>query len=185
MNQYVFHTPETAPESARPILAAAQQKLGFVPALYAGLANAPAALEAYIALSGYFDNTSLSPIERQVVLLATSVENGCEFCVAAHSLIAKKMAGVPEQVVDALRAGKLPADARLAALTAFTRAVVQERGWVAEHTAFKQFLEAGYSRAQALEVILGVTQKTLSNYANHLLQTSLDPAFESERWSRK
>ncbi len=183
MIDYVFHTPETAPAAARPILAGAQQKLGFVPNLYAGLANAPAALEAYIAISGYFDQTSLTPVERQVVLLAVSVANGCEFCVAAHSMIAKKMAGAPEDVVTALRAGLLPADAKLAALTAFTRALVQERGWVIEHPAFVQFLAAGYSREQALEVVLGVTQKTLSNYANHLLKTPLNPAFESERWS--
>lgn len=73
-----------------------------MPNLYAGLANAPAALEAYIALSGFFDKTSLSAIERQLVLLATSVDNGCEFCVAAHSMIAKKMVGVPESVVAAV-----------------------------------------------------------------------------------
>lgn len=184
MTDYVFHTSETAPEAARPILASAQQKLGFVPNLYAGLANAPAVLEAYIALSGYFDKTSLTPVERQVVLLAVSVANDCDFCVAAHSLIAKKMSGVPEEVVIALRAGQLPSDTKLAALTAFTRVVVQERGWVAEHPAFAQFLAAGYSCEQALEVVLGVTQKILSNYANHLLKTPLNPAFESERWSR-
>lgn len=185
MSDYLFHTPETAPEAARPILAAAQQKLGFVPNLYAGLANAPAALEAYIALSGYFDNTSLSPLERQVVLLAVSVENACEFCVAAHSMIAKKMVGVPEEVVSALRAGQLPSDHKIAALAAFTLAIVRERGWVADHPAFAQFIAAGYTKEQALEVVLGVTQKILSNYANHLLKTPLNPAFESERWSRQ
>lgn len=185
MNQYLFHTPESAPEAARNILAGAQQQLGFIPNLYAGLANAPAVLEAYIAISGYFDNTSLTPMERQVVLLVTSVANGCEFCVAAHSTIAKKMIGVPEVIVNALRSGQLPGDAKLAALSVFTRAVVQERGRVTEHPAFNHFLEAGYSREQALEVILGVTQKTLSNYANHLLNTPLNPAFESEHWSRQ
>jgi uncharacterized peroxidase-related enzyme len=184
VSEYAVHTPETAPESARPILEGARQKLGFVPNLYAGLANAPAALEAYVAISGYFDKTSLTPVERQVVLLTVSEINGCEFCVAAHSMIARKMVGAPDAVVEALRAGQLPADARLSALTAFTRAVVQERGWVADHPAFFRFLEAGYTHQQALEVILGVTQKTLSNYANHLLKTQLNPAFESERWSR-
>lgn len=184
MSEYVVHTPESAPESVRHILESSRQKLGFVPNLYAGLANAPAALEAYIAISGYFDKTSLTPVERQVVLLAVSEINGCEFCVAAHSMIARKMVGAPNEVVDALRAGRLPADTRLAALTAFTRAVVQERGWIANHPAFSHFLEAGYTHEQALEVILGVTQKTLSNYANHLLNTQLNPAFESEQWTR-
>ena len=152
MNQYPFHSPESAPEAAAPILEKAKASLGFVPNLYAGLANAPAALEAYIALSGFFDKSSLSAIERQVVLLATSVDNGCEFCVAAHSMIAKKMVGVPESVVAAVREGREPEDTKLAALIALTRAIVQERGWVTEHPALQRFLAAGFSKEQALEV---------------------------------
>ena len=184
MPDYVFHSPESAPDAARPILEKARQQLGFVPNLYAGMANAPAALEAYMALTGFFEKTSLSAEEKQVVWLATSVANGCTFCVAAHSMIAKKMFGVPADTVDALRSATDPANARLAALANFTRAVVSERGWVADHPALGAFLDAGYTAQQALEVILGVTHKTLSNYANHLLQTPLNPQFESERWSQ-
>jgi len=94
------------------------------------------------------------------------------------------MAGVPEDVVTALRAGKEPADAKLAALAAFTLAVVKDRGWVADSPALARLLAAGYSKEQALEVVLGVVQKTLSNYANHLLKTPLNSQFESERWQR-
>ncbi|MBB3059909.1 carboxymuconolactone decarboxylase family protein [Microbulbifer rhizosphaerae] len=184
MTDFTFHTPESAPEDARDVLEKAQAQMGFVPGLYAGLANAPAALDAYLAVSDYFSRTSLSPEEQQVVLLAASVVNGCDFCVAAHSMIAKQMAGVAEPVVAALRDGGQPQDPKLAALAEFTRAVVSERGWVREHPAFRAFLDAGYRPEQALEVILGVAQKTLSNYANHLLQTPLDSALESERWSR-
>ena len=184
MSHYPFHTPDSAPEAARQTLAESARKLGFVPNLYAGLANAPAALEGYLAVSACFDKCSLTPAERQVVLLVTSVANGCEFCVAAHSMIAKAMVGVPADVVAALREQREPDEARLAALAAFTRAVVEERGWVADHPAFIRFLSAGYTPAQALEVVLGVTQKTLSNYANHLLGTPLNPAFEPERWTR-
>ena len=181
---YTFHTVETAPPSAKPILEGTKRKLGFVPNLYAGMANSPVTLEAYIALSGFFDKTSLSPTERQVVYLATSVENGCEFCVAAHSVIAKKMVGVPPAFVDALRDYGLPQDSKLAALAAFSIAVVRERGWVAASPALVDFLEAGYTREQALEVVLGVTQKILSNYANHLLGTPVNPELQSEAWTR-
>ena len=183
MINYPFHSPESAPEAARQILAGAQQKLGFVPNLYAGLANAPAALQAYIAISGFFDQTSLTPVERQVVLLTVSEINACEFCVAAHSFISKKMVGVPAEVVAAIRDHKAPQDAKLAALWAFTVAVVEQRGWVADSPTLASFLAAGYTKEQALEVILGVTQKILSNYANHLLKTPLNDAFESEKWT--
>lgn len=184
MINFQFHTEQTSPEKAKKVLAGAQEQLGFVPNLYAGLANAPAALDAYMSLSDHFGKSSLKPIEQQVVLLVTSIENGCEFCVAAHSLIAKKMVMVPEEIVNALRDGGLPDDSKLAALAEFTRAVVLERGWIKNHPSFKAFLDAGYQPEQALDVVLGVTQKTLSNYANHLLETPLNEAFEGERWSK-
>lgn len=181
MSAFTLHTLESAPEAARPILEKSFQRLGFVPNLYAGLANAPAALEAYVAIADFFANTSLNPIEQQVVLLTTSVSNACEFCVAAHSMMAK-MVGLPESEVMALRERRLPDNPQWAALALFTQTVVSERGWVANHPAFQQFLAAGYTSKQALEVILGITQKTLSNYANHLLKTPLNPAFECEKW---
>ena len=90
MADYIMHTPESAPEAVRHILAGAQQKLGFVPNLYAGMANAPATLQAYLALSGFVEQTSLSPTDRHVIYLTASEVNGCEFCVAAHSMLAKK-----------------------------------------------------------------------------------------------
>lgn len=100
-------------------------------------------------------------------------------------LIAKAMVGVPDAVVAALRENREPDDPKLAALTAFTQAVVQERGWVLDHPAYSRFLDAGFISAQALEVILDVTQKTLSNYANHLLKTPVNEAFAAEQWSSK
>lgn len=181
---YTFHSVDSAPASVKPILEDAINKLGFVPNLYAGMANSPATLEAYLALSGFFEKTSLSPTEKQIVYLVTSVENGCDFCVAVHSVIAKKMVNVPAEIVDALRAGRLPQDSKLAALAEFTAAVVRERGGVAESPVFERFLAAGYTSTQALEVVLGVTQKILSNYANHLLKTPLNPQFQSEAWTK-
>ncbi|AIG05026.1 alkylhydroperoxidase [Pseudomonas fluorescens] len=183
MSHFPQHTPESAPEAARDKLQAGKKRFGFVPNLYAHLAEAPPALDAYFDLSNQFDKTSFSLIERQVVMLAASAENGCEFCVAAHSMMARKMAKAPDAVVDALRArGTLP-DPKLQALAAFTRTMVQERGWVVG-APLEAFLAAGYTPRQALEVVLGVTMKTLSNYANHLTGTTTNPEFASEAWTR-
>ncbi|MBI2379454.1 MAG: carboxymuconolactone decarboxylase family protein [Gammaproteobacteria bacterium] len=184
MSQFLIHTVESAPESSRAILAGARKALGFVPNLYAKLAEAPAALEAYKTLSGIFEGTSLSPVEQQVVLLTVSVENGCEFCVAAHSVIAKHMVKTPPAIVEAIR-DRLPlTDARLEALAEFTRQIVRERGWVSGSPA-EGFFSAGFTKQQALEVVLGVSLKTLSNYANHLVDTPVNTEFASEAWSRK
>ena len=184
MSDFTLHTPESAPDAARALLQGAQQQMGFVPNLYAHLANAPAALEAYFGLSSQFDKTSFNPVERQVVLLAASVENGCEFCVAAHSMIARKMAKAPDAVVDALRNRSTLPDPRLQALAVFTRNMVKERGWVTG-APLAAFLQAGFTHQQALEVVLGVTMKTLSNYANHLTGTQSNAEFSGESWTRE
>lgn len=184
MSEFTLQTPDSAPEAARPLLRGTRDKMGFVPNLYANLANAPAALEAYFGLSAQFDKTSFNPVERQVVLLAASVENNCEFCVAAHSLIARKVAKAPDAVVDALRSGTTLPDARLEALATFTRRMVKERGEVAG-APLQAFLKAGFTHQQALEVVLGVTMKTLSNYANHLMGTTTNVEFSGEAWKRQ
>lgn len=183
MSEFTLQTPDSAPEAARALLRGARDKMGFVPNLYANLANAPAALEAYFGLSAQFDKTSFNPVERQVVLLAASVENGCEFCVAAHSMIARKMAKAPDAVVDALRNRTSLPDARLEALATFTRQMVKERGWVTG-APLQAFLKAGFTHQQAVEVVLGVAMKTLSNYTNHLTETRTNEQFASEAWKR-
>ncbi len=173
---------ETAPAAARDLLKSAQGKLGFVPNLFGVLAHAPALLEGYLTLGSIFDRTSLSPTERQVVLLATSFENECDYCMAAHTAIAG-MQKVDPAVIAALRDGLAIADPKLEALRNFTSEVVRMRGWPSED-ATSRFAAAGYSHAQVLEVVLGVGLKTMSNYANHFAHTPLDPAFARAKWTR-
>lgn len=181
MNDFTFYSPDTAPAEARPLLAELHKKLGYIPNLYAGLAAAPAVLKGALELSAAFSQTSLTQQEQVVVSLAASVENGCEFCVAAHSFVARHVTKLDDASITALRAGQALHDPKLEALARFTRHVVNQRGWVAE-TVLQEFRDAGYGHAQALEVILGVALKTLTNYANHILHTSLNPQLSSERW---
>ena len=183
MANFTNHTVDSAPAASKPILEGAQQQLGFVPNLYAKLAESASALKAYMGLSGHFEKSSLDPTEQQIVLLTASVENGCEFCVAAHSVIAKNMVGVDAEVVDAIRSRQPIADDRLEALAGFTRQVVRERGWVNGAPA-DAFLAAGYNHENALDVVLGVTLKTLSNYSNHLTDTQVNEEFAAEAWSK-
>lgn len=173
---------ESAPPASRDMLKAAAGKFGFLPNLLGMFANAPALLEGYLTLAGIFDKTSLSPTERQIVLLAASYENGCEYCMAAHCAIAG-MQKVEQAVIGALRDNKPIADAKLEALRSFAAEAVRTRGW-ASAEAVARFTGAGYTAAQALEVVLGIGVKTLSNYANHLAATPLDAAFAPVKWSK-
>jgi uncharacterized peroxidase-related enzyme len=179
---YPVHTATSAPEASRQTLAAAEKAYGFLPNLLAVMAEAPALVKAYTTLSKIFDETSFTPAERQIVLLATSFENECAYCMAAHSAIAG-MQKVPQEVINAIRAGKPIADGKLEALRRLTAAVVSSRGWPSEAD-LTAFHAAGYSKSQALEVVLGVGVKTLSNYANHIAETPLDAAFQPLAWSK-
>ena len=179
--QFPVHTRYSAPEASRPLLDQARSKFGFVPNLLSVHADAPAVLEGYLQISAAFGKTSFSPVEQQVVLISASALNGCTYCVAAHSTIAGRVK-VPADVLAALRDGTPIADAKLQALRTFTEQVVEQRGWA--HDAIEPFLAAGYERRHVLEVVLGVTQKTLSNYTNHLTETPLDDAFQAQAWSK-
>lgn len=179
---FQVHTPDSAPKGAQDILNGAKQKYGFVPNLLGVMSEAPALVKAYTTLNGIFDESSFSPSERQVVLLTVSYDNGCEYCVAAHSVIAG-MQKVPDEVIAAIRDNSPMPDEKLEALRQFTRKVVQTRG-MPEETDVKAFLDAGYGRQQILEVVLGVGVKILSNYTNHMAETPLDEAFSDQAWSK-
>lgn len=181
MPKFQFHTPQSAPEVARPALEAAQKSLGFVPNLYAMLADNPAALEAYQTLGAIFAKAGFSLVERELLPLIVSVENKCSFCVGAHSALAT-MAKVSPDVIEAIRNARPIADAKLEALRAFTVKVIRERGFVADADVAR-FLEAGYTKAHVLGVILAVAWKTISNYANHLADTPLNEQFAAFAWT--
>lgn len=181
MTQYPVHTTETAPAASAPQLEQIRKTLGFIPNLAGVLAGAPAALEGYFSLAAIFDKTSLSPTERQVVLLAVSRENRCEYCMAAHTVISR-MQSVPEGVIASLRNDEQIADAKLEALRDFTTTVVRKRG-VLDAAELEAFFKAGYSRSHTLEVFVGVALKTISNYTNHIAATPLDEAFASGVWA--
>lgn len=179
--KFSIHTLDSAPESAKKALVAVKEHFGMIPNLLAVLADSPAALKGYLTVAEAFESASLSPVERHVVLLAASIENGCEYCVAAHSMGARRQ-DMPDEVLTALRGGKALPVSRLEALRQFTQAVVRQRGWA--ETEAVRFMAAGFTQAQVLEVVLGITQKTLSNYVNHLAHTPLDAMFTAEKWGK-
>lgn len=180
MSQFDVHTKETAPEQSRELLSQAESTFGFIPNILGVFAESPAVLKAYLELGRIFDESSFSPAERQVAILATSRFNECHYCMAAHSTIAE-MQGVPEQAIEAIRNDGTIADPRLEALRKFVTAAVDKRGWVSEQD-IAEFEEAGFERSQVLEVILAISFKTLSNYVNHLADTPLDDAFAEREW---
>jgi uncharacterized peroxidase-related enzyme len=175
--------PKTAPEAVRTTMENVEKKYGFLPNLYRVFAHAPMALDSYLALSDNFQRGTLSATERNIVLLATARENGCEYCVAVHSTVADMQKDPPHHTA-AIRDGVPIDDRKLEALRQLTQAVVRGRGHL-EASQVQAFLDAGYQTPQILEVLVGVTMKTLSNYTNHLAEPPLDQAFAARAWKSK
>lgn len=180
MSLFTVHTKESAPEKSKEFFDATEKRLGFVPNILGVMAEAPATIKGYATLSGIFGESSLSPAQQQLVLLTSARENGCEYCVAAHSAGAKK-AGADDGTIAAIRDGKSIEDKKDAALSGLTAAIVNKRGWLDEAD-IKAFLDAGYEKQQILEVILGCAVKMISNYTNHIAETPLDEQFQSVKW---
>ncbi|HEV7228144.1 carboxymuconolactone decarboxylase family protein [Brevundimonas sp.] len=181
MSQFPIHTVDTAPEASRPYLDGAKKAFGLIPNLVGEFAESPAVIEGYLGLAGALKKSGLTDLEREIVLISASVENGCHYCVAAHTTVTQAQ-GLDQSVIAAVRAGGPIADARLEALRAFTVAVVRERGWVSD-AEVTRFLDAGWTRANVLEVVLGVGLKTISNYVNHIAGTPVDAAFQANAFA--
>lgn len=182
--KFTLHTKETAPEASRPVMEQVEKAYGFFPNLYAVFAESPVAISTYLHISGQLKAYgALTPQEQQIVMLAVSEANGCDYCVAAHSMVAG-MNQVPEETITALREGREPSGPKQAALVRFAKAVFEHRGWVPEKEQ-QAFIAAGYTTRHALDVLSIAALKTLSNYTNHLAETPLDSAFEPHRWNKK
>jgi alkylhydroperoxidase family enzyme len=178
--KFVVHTPESASPEACADLKSAQRAFGFVPTLLGVMAAAPIALRAYIDLTDLLGKASLNAVEQQVMMLAASHENACGYCMAAHSTVAGMIA-MPEPVLTALRSGGNLPDPKLEALRSFVVDVVRSRGRVSDKR-IEEFLSAGYSRQNVLEVVFAVAMKTLSNYVNHMAETPVDVQFAPQVW---
>ncbi|CAB3779546.1 hypothetical protein LMG28614_00867 [Paraburkholderia ultramafica] len=182
MSRLPLHTVETAAEESRPYLKTALANNGFLPNLVASLASSPAALEAYLTLGQINGRSGLTLAEREVIQITAAAVHGCAFCVAGHTAVALKKAGLAPELVAALREQKPLADARLNAVATFTRSVIATRGAV-EHLSLAAYRAAGFSDANALEVVLGVSLATLCNFANNLAQNELNVQLEEYRWT--
>lgn len=176
-----LYTIETAPADSRAVLESVNQSFGFVPNLMAVMAESPALLTGYAQTQGALSTMGvLTPQENNLVQIAISRENECQYCLNGHSMIGENMLGQDGAEVGNLRKGYRLADAKHEALRAFAVEVYQSKGRVSDES-LEAFLAAGYTRRHALDVVAGVGAKVMSNLTNQLAQTPLDEPIKSYR----
>lgn len=183
MTSLKIYNIETAPEDSKALLENSQKAFGRIPGLHGVLAGAPKILEAYQALHKLFADTSFNNEELTVVWQTINVEHACHYCVPAHTGIAKMMK-VDDSITEALRNETPLENEKLEALRTMTLTIVRNRGHVTQDD-LDAFYAAGYDEQQVLEIILGVSQKTISNYVNHIANTPVDATFEKFAWSKE
>ncbi|HDZ06567.1 hypothetical protein LCGC14_0319120 [marine sediment metagenome] len=182
MTTLKVHNIETAPEGSKGLLENSQKSFGMIPGLHGVLASSPKILEAYQTLHQLFTETSFNNDELTVVWQTINVEHACHYCVPAHTGIAKMMK-VDDAITEALRNETPLADAKLEALRTMTLTIVRNRGNVTQED-LDTFYAAGYGEQQVLEIILGLSQKVISNYTNHIAHTPVDAPFDKFAWSK-
>ncbi len=188
MNEYSTHLIPIAINDAEPqakvVLEKALEQVGFIPNMYSNMANMPGLLDTYLTgYKAFRDQSEFSSAEQEVVFLTISRENECHYCIAAHSLLADTMSGVPIAITNAIRDGSAIDDPKLSVLHDFTHHMLTTQGKPCNDNA-RIFLNAGYSEKQILAIILAISVKTLSNYSNHIFDTELDAMFQSRSWHK-
>lgn len=167
----------TAQGPQKEILDIALKQVGFIPNMYANMVNEPAVLSTYLhGYSLFRQQSGLSSAEQEVTFLAISRANGCDYCTAAHSMIADRVSKVPPATLAAIRQGHAIPDARLAALHALATEMASTQGRPTTAT-LAAFLNAGFEERHILHVILATAVKALSNFSNHAFATTLDERF--------
>ncbi|HUB89955.1 MAG TPA: hypothetical protein VMA74_09505 [Dyella sp.] len=181
MNPFPVHTIHSAPAAARPSLEALQSAFGMIPNIAGAMATSPVLIDCLVGLFGKVHGGSFTERQIQVVLLTDAVANASGWAVAFHSALALQQ-GIDKADVDAIRAGRLPGDPALAALSSLARTLIEKRGHLTQQDA-DRFLEAGFDRPHLLEVIAIVAASTITNYTATIANPPLEDAFAPYAWA--
>ena len=165
-------TIAAAPAASQPLLEAVKKQIGSTPNLFRLVANSPAALEGYLGLSGALAKGSLPAPTRERIALAVAELNGCDYCLAAHTFMAKNIAKLDAAEIAANRNGG-STDPKADAAVRFAANIVRQRGKVSDDDVRAVRL-AGYDDAEIVEIVQHVALNTWTNYMNEVARTEVD-----------
>jgi AhpD family alkylhydroperoxidase len=163
---FVEHTLESAPAASRRSMESTIKRLGHLPPAVAKLAASPHLLDGFLKLSAAFEQTTLAPVAREVVVMTVATRNGCDVCVTMHTGKLRAL-GADDELIAALREQKPLSDERLEAVRQFALEVLRTTGGVGDEE-LAEFLAHGYTEQNALEVVMGIGAYTMSTFANRL-----------------
>ena len=163
--------PSAATGKAKELLDAVKGKLGIVPNMTKVMATSPVVLESYLGFSGALAGGLLDAKTREELALLTAQENGCDYCLSAHTAIGK-MVGLTAEEIIASRHGNGVNPKTTAALT-FAKHVLDTKGQISE-AEVTDVRNAGLSDGEIAEVIAHVALNVLTNYFNIAADVDID-----------
>ncbi len=144
------------------------------------IANSPVLANVFVPLFQGVHAGTFTEAEIQTLLLTNAVTNSCAWAVAFHSSLALK-AGLDPGDVEAIRQRRAPKQPRYAALSAYARDLIEQRGHVGD-AAVEAFLAAGFKPDQALETLAVSAASTITNYTLNIAEPPLEPMFQAHAW---
>jgi uncharacterized peroxidase-related enzyme len=165
-------SPEHATSETKELFGAVKTKMGMIPNLMKTMGHSPALLEGYLNYNDALANGVLDKQLRELIAVTVGEYNGCQYCVSAHNMIGKKMAGISPEIILAARAGNATSTKFDGALT-FVRAILAQKGSVSDHE-LHEVKVAGYSDEEVAEIIGHVALNMLTNYFNNTAKTEVD-----------
>ncbi len=173
MSRFPLVPTEQLPAAAADLFAQIKKGLGKVPNAYATIGGySPGALAALLSTDAALGKGALGKADIEAIRLAVSEVNGCDYCVAAHTVVGK-MVGLPPEAMHQIRAGEATGQAARDALLHFVRSVQSTRGTVPAPVV-DAVLSAGYSPQQLIEALLVISMITFTNLVNRVNDTDLD-----------
>ena len=159
------------PEDIRNMMLAVQEKAGFIPNVFLTLAHRPDEFRAFFA---YHDalmlrDSGLTKAEREMIVVATSGVNHCQYCVVAHGAILRIYAKNP-QIADqvAIHYPKADISARQKAMLDFAVKLARTPEAMAEQD-YRSLRDHGFSDEDIWDIGAITAFFALSNRMAHLI----------------
>jgi uncharacterized peroxidase-related enzyme len=164
--------PETATGKTKELFNAVQGKLGAVPNMMRTMGNSPALLGGYLNFSGALGGGTLGAKTGELIALAVSELNGCDYCLSAHTYIGAKLLKADAATLEAAR-NATAADPKTDAILKFAIKVANTKGRVSAGD-LQAVKAAGLTEGEIGEVIGHVALNVLTNYFNNAAETVVD-----------
>jgi len=173
MSRIAIPAVDTATGATAEVYARIKKMAGSVPNTFAAIgALQPAALGAMLDADVVLATGSLSRQDVETIKLIVSIATGCDYCVAAHSLLSK-LTGLPDEAIRRLRTGLPTGDAKRDALAAFVRALATTSGTLSREQ-FDTIKAAGYTEQQLTEIAFAIAIGIFTNMFNRINDTDVD-----------